>query len=175
MPMRHVLALDQSPRKIGFAIGRRDMLTPITGVHELPAGRNGAHGPMLSHARDWLDTQIKVYHITKVCFETPFLPSIGGRATWAVMNKLIGVIELVCDDHEIKCVETTPDNWRRHFIGICRAPKDIQKTRRRAWLKERAMQACAARRWVVKTDDEAEAAGILSYVLSLDAGARDAA
>lgn len=166
MPLRHVLALDQSTRRIGWAIGRHDMLAPLTGVYALPAV-GARHGVLMGLVRDWLDTPIKTYHVTKVAFETPF--SGFDAQNYALVNKMLGVVELVCDDHEIKCVEAMPVQWRKHFIGCGQAPRTIPKPKRRAWLKEQAMRACAARRWDVKTDDEADACGILSYVLALAA------
>jgi hypothetical protein len=60
------------------------------------------------------------------------------------------------------------DDWRSHFVGFCRAPKHLSPNERRKHLKSAAMDACAARGWPVETDDEAEACGILDYVLSLD-------
>ena len=172
--MNHYLALDQASRRIGWAIGNANMLAPLSGVFELPSA-GARHGVMLTAARDWLDATVKCYHVTKVGFESPFCGP--NPATFALVNKLIGIIELVCHDHNIHCVETMIDNWRNRFIEVCRAPKSIippgtsrgkAGTIRRAWLKEQSMIACAHRRWDVKTHDEAEACGILDYLLAID-------
>lgn len=162
---RHYLALDQATKRIGFAIGSPDMIEPICGHYEPPSA-GARHGVMLGAVRDWLDTTLKVYHVHKLCFETPF--SGLNPKNFGVVCKLVGVIELVCDDHEIPCVEVSPPEWRKAFIGRAQAPKDIPRHHRRQWLKKRAMEACALRKWNVKNDDEAEASGILNFVLATD-------
>lgn len=161
--MRPVLALDQATRKMGYAIGSADMERPIFGVFKPPLV-GARHGVMLGAVRNWLDTQIKVFHIHTVCFEAPFCGA--NQKSFALVNKLIGVIELVCDDHEIKCVEVTAGEWRKRFIGCTRAPKDIPRKDRRTWLKDAATRACFARTWDVQSDDEADACGILDFVLA---------
>jgi hypothetical protein len=162
---RHYLALDQAAGQIGYAIGSADMVEPIIGSFR-PTRAGARHGVLMGCVRDWLDQTIKDHRIHKVCFETPF----GGRnlAVFALVNKMIGVIELVCDDHEIPCVETSSLEWRKTFIGVTRAPKAIPKSQRRAWLKGQAMGACRDRGWHVENDDQAEAAGLLDHVIGLD-------
>jgi Holliday junction resolvasome RuvABC endonuclease subunit len=162
---RHYLALDQAAGRIGYAIGAANMVEPILGAYR-PLKAGARHGVLMGSLRDWLDGMVKAHRIHKVCFETPF----GGRnlAVFAVVNKMIGVIELVCDDHEIGCVEVTSAEWRKSFIGCTRAPTAIPKAQRRAWLKGQAIGACRDRGWQVENDDEADAAGILNHVLGLD-------
>jgi Holliday junction resolvasome RuvABC endonuclease subunit len=162
---RRYLALDQAARRIGYAIGSADMVEPVLGCFE-PQSAGARHGVLMGSVRDWLDKTIKLYRIKKVCFETPFA---GVNAqVFAVVNKMIGVVELVCDDHEIPCVEVTAQEWRKEFFGVTRAPKAIPKSQRRAWLKGQAIHACRDRGWDVENDDQADAAGILNYVLGRD-------
>jgi Holliday junction resolvasome RuvABC endonuclease subunit len=163
--IRHYLALDQATKRIGFAIGSANMIEPVCGHYEPPSA-GARHGVMLGAVRDWLDTTIKTYHIHKVCFETPF-SGLNPR-NFGHVCKMVGVIELVCDDHDIPCVEATPPEWRKRFIDLAQAPREIPRPHRRNWLKMRAMEACFIRKWHVKNHDEAEAAGILNYVLGLD-------
>lgn len=162
---RHYLALDQSIKQIGYAIGSPDMVEPVCGSWSPPTA-GARHGVMLSHVRDWLDGIIKHHRIFKVIFEAPF---VGKRpAAHAVVCKMIGVIELVCMDHDIPCVEVTSGEWRKQFFGAVRAPKAIPKSQRRAWLKGQAIGACNDRGWQIGNDDEADAAGILNFVLHQD-------
>lgn len=172
-PMRHVLALDPATRKFGWAIGSADMEAPLTGVFNPPhAGER--HGVMLGALRDWLDMQIKVYHCTKVIYEAPFA---GANAKgFGIVCKMLGVVELVCDDHEIPCVRATSHEWRKRFLGHAQAPREIGKAltpsaaraARRDWLKTAALDGCKRRGWPVATDDEADAVGLLDFLLSLD-------
>lgn len=169
--MRHCLALDQARNRIGWALGSADMERPLCGVHPLPAV-GARHGAMLGHLRDWLDTMIKTYHVRHVIYETPFAGV--NPENFAVVNKMLGVIELVCDDHEIGCVRAAPVEWRKRFLGCGAAPKHITKglskraaqVARRAWLKAETMKACAARGWPVENDDEADACGLLDFGLA---------
>lgn len=171
--MRHCLALDQAKTRTGYAIGSTEMEKPITGVY-LPPKVGARHGVMLGELRDWLDVEIKTYHIGKVIFEAPFAgKDMNG---FAIVNKMLGVIELVCDDHEIPCVRAAPVEWRSRFLGNAHAPKEISqglskpaaRSARRQWLKAAAIAACNARGWPVDTDDEAEAAGLLDFLLACD-------
>lgn len=163
--LTHYLALDQAPKRIGFALGSPNMVAPVSGAYALPSA-GARHGVMLHVAHEWLSNTIKVYHVTKVCFESPFLGK--NVQSFALQNKLIGVIEEACEANNIPCVEVESDKWRMRFIGCCRAPRALPKSERRPWLKKQAIDACAARQWDVKNDDEAEACGILDWVLSCD-------
>jgi Holliday junction resolvasome RuvABC endonuclease subunit len=162
---RHYLALDQAAGRIGYAIGSADMVEPILGAYR-PLQAGARHGVLMGSVRDWLDGMLKAHRIHKLCFESPFVGfNVKG---YGVVCKMIGVIELVCDDHEISCVEVSPSEWRKTFIGCTRAPASIPKAQRRAWLKGQAIGACRDRGWDVENDDEADAAGILNHVLGLD-------
>ena len=141
------------------------MKAPRTGRLLLPQV-GPRHALFLSFAVKWLAEMIEQNGITEVVAETPFFgknPEVCSRA-----YKLLGAIELACHDRGVRCREATMDDWRQHFVGFCRAPKSLSPNERRKHLKNAALDACAARGWNVETDDEAEACGILDYVLSLD-------
>ncbi len=172
-PTKHYLALDQAKTKCGFAFGSLGMEAPLSGVLQLPSvGRR--HGVLMAHFRDWLATNIHVYHVEKVIYEVPF----GGRdlETFAVVNKLLGVIELACEDAGIICCCATSHEWRKRFLGASQPPKRLfagmtkgrAQRARRDTLKLAAMATCAYHGWKVETDDAAEACGLLDFLLALD-------
>ena len=168
LPETHYLGLDQAPRRIGWALGNPEMSAPLSGVFVMPSVGEST-GLMLRMASEWLQSTIAVYHVSHVCFESPFVAGMKSQATLRSMFALAGAIELVCARAGVNCREVTPFVWRRRFIGTDRAPKQIiGSARRRQWLKDQAMHACVARAWDVRTDDEAEACGILDYVLACD-------
>jgi Holliday junction resolvasome RuvABC endonuclease subunit len=174
--MRHCLALDQARNRIGWALGSVDMERPLCGVHPLPSV-GARHGAMLGHVRDWLDTMIKTYHVHHLIYETPFAGV--NIENFAVVNKMLGVIELVCDDHEIGCVRAAPVEWRARFLGCGAAPKAIGKglsksaarAARTEWLKQASVAACVARGWPVENHDEADACGLLDFGLACHSAA----
>lgn len=164
------LALDQAPRAIGWALGGPRMGEPLTNVVQIPAVGD-RHGDMLIMAHNWLERMIEAYPMKKVIFESPFLHPVARLANpgvFAVQNKLIGVIEMLCRKHLVACTEVAPSRWREHFMGCSSAPKSVPKNKRRDWLKALAVQTCADRLWFVNSHDAADACGILDYALSCD-------
>lgn len=165
MPGVIYLALDQSPKRIGWARASAGDV-PTCGVEALPRdGRRDA--VFMEAAYVWVRRQIRDEFVTEVVVECAFAgmdPEIYSRSC-----KLIGAIEWACHRAEVRCREAEPPKWRARFIGRAQAPKSIKGNHlRRKWLKEQAMKACEARGWPVQCDDEAEACGILDYVMALD-------
>lgn len=165
------LGLDQSPRRIGYAFGWPNMMRPTVGVHEIPAV--GSHYAVtLAAARDWLADLIREHGVTHLCFESPIFAGLTNANHLRQMMALAGAIELTALDLGVNCREVNAQTWRARFIGRARAPKYIAKTKRREWVKQQAIRACILRGWVVAQGkgeaDDAEACGILDYLLSCD-------
>lgn len=59
---------------------------------------------------------------------------------------------------EIPFREVHMDDWRKHFIGVAKGGRDF--------LKKKAVAECKSRGWSVKSDDEADAAGVLDFGLA---------
>jgi hypothetical protein len=159
-----VLGLDQSPSRIGWAMGHPNMDSPTFGVEPLP--KCGVeHGIFLAAARTWLTRMIEEHGIADVCCESVFFGK--NAVVYAMSAKLIGAIEIVCHDLKITCTEIESDAWRDRFIGFKKAPRAIKSQhKRRIHLKDAAMRACVERNWNVTNGDEAEACGILDYRLA---------
>lgn len=159
------LALDQSPTKIGFALGEADARPFVCG--RIPViGRNA-----LQTARTWLRGTIVDHAVSKVIFEMPIAG--GGNSNFERSTQanceLIGVIKLVCLDHGIVCEGVGSQTWRKHFVGMARAPREIRGlARRRRWIKDEVARACCERRWDFHNDDESDALGILDWALCKD-------
>lgn len=145
------------------------MFRPAHGIY-IPTQAKRRHQILLADVEHWLVGLIKQYKVRKVIVEAPFMGPRPGAVLLAA--KMFGVIELTCEAHQIPCVEATAGQWRRHFLGLTRAPTKMQGkgkvAARRHWLKQRALVACKARGWPVETDDEADAIGLLDFALSLD-------
>ncbi len=55
---------------------------------------------------------------------------------------------------------------RRHFIGSCRAPKEIPQKERRAWIKDSTVTMCRKRGFRPADDNDADALALFSYAMS---------
>jgi hypothetical protein len=154
------LALDQSPLRVGFAHAGPDSDMPKWGVYHL--SRRSMEGSL----RDWLQTMITVLPIGRVIYEAPFI----GRSSSDLMKilSLPAIIRLVCEDGDVPCEMVSTTQWRKHFMGISRAPDGLKKHMRRKWLKDECMRSCVERDWFVTKDDEADALGILDWALCRD-------
>lgn len=155
------LALDQSPRLIGWAMGMPGE-TPRTGRVKLP-DKDKLSPEYMVHAQRWLIRTIEDHQIECVCTESVFFGD--NAATYAKGAKLVGSIELVCWHKNVRCFEVEPDAWRKRFIGFCRAPRGLQPySARKRYLTDAAQRACETRGWHPESPDEAEACGILDWI-----------
>lgn len=154
-----ILALDQSPARVGFAYGAVTMSKPASGVFRLDKSR------MEVSFRDWLQAMVTLRGIRRVAFEEPF---VGSKMNQGMLMKILAlpaIIRLVCNDCGLDEPLAAPQpTWRKHFIGVGIAPRKMSNSRK--WLKDEAMRACVERDWYVESDDEAEACGILDWALS---------
>ena len=76
---------------------------------------------------------------------------------------LCGAAELSAYWNRVPVREVPISTWRKHFIGAGRAPKGEAS----GWCKRQAQSRCRALGWGDLSDDEAEAAGIWDYGMSL--------
>lgn len=81
-----------------------------------------------------------------------------------------GVVLDFCATHNITPSEPSVSQWRARFLGkdeskeIREATEARTDARRNEW-KRRVMAECGRRGWMVNSDDEADALGILDYAL----------
>ena len=159
--MSHILALDPSS-KMGWARWRPGMDAPVSGCKLLDAKRLGTRA---HEAREWLRITIISNDIDLVVRETR-LVSMGQTNAFADpwLYYLQIMIEEVAHALGVPVEDAPVQSWRKVFLGAAVAPKHIVKDRRRNWWKRQAIARCGELGWPVKTDDEAEACGILYWI-----------
>jgi Holliday junction resolvasome RuvABC endonuclease subunit len=150
-----ILALDLA-KTIGWA--RSTTRAPIIGSRTFE-GRKP-----LADFRVWLNAEIVQHRVETLAIEGIFVGMNPlSTLTLAMMH---GVAHEVAQSRNLRVMVMTQGEWRRHFLGPVSVPKGYVKDKRRRWLKNEARKACARKGWLVKSDDEADAAGILDYALA---------
>lgn len=156
-----LLALDPAKR-CGWA--RTDGQYIRSGTFD--AGGDG-FGPDAVAFREWLVRKIQTLGVVGIAVETPFSKYGGGQKTTDVTERWQhwqhGCILEVAARLSIPVTEVASQSWRKHFLGTGRAPKWVEKRVRREWWKDQAIQRCRLLGLRPKTNDEAEAIGILDY------------
>lgn len=165
-----VLALDQAPRKTGWAIGRPCWPEPpLFGVFSLPSWVD-REGEMNSRFCEWLYHMIVSHGVTDVIYEAPvdndkwakdFQVTVTQGAQigsiWTVTRNALGK----------EPTESTVQDMRKRFIGTNTVPPGLTRPDiRRQWLKDQAIKACAMRGWLVEDHNVAEALGHCDHALS---------
>lgn len=83
-------------------------------------------------------------------------------------------LEMMCERKRLEYPRTCPpDSWRGYFIDCTKAPKEVglgmpDKERyaaRRAWLKNAVLAECARRGLNPKSDNEADALGMMFWLM----------
>lgn len=183
-----VLALDQSPKHTGWAVGTPLESKPAFGVFDMPPWGDDA-ADRLQSFRDWLTGTITGRRVTHLFYESPVNPPFKSFDVTRMQGKQVGVIELVAADllervpwkgerqPIVPVFEVAIDSWRSRFLGTTKAPAGLSGKFATDELKQMALRSCALRGWYVSDHNAAEALGILDYALSVvspkHAGNRD--
>jgi Holliday junction resolvasome RuvABC endonuclease subunit len=137
--------------------------------------RSTGHAPVISKRvfegrraladfRVWLNGEVVAHRIETLAIEGLFVGINSQSAlTLAYMH---GVAHEVAQGRNLRVIVMTAGEWRNHFLGRVSPPKGLTASRRRTWLKKQARAMCERKGWLVRTDDEADAAGILDYALA---------
>jgi hypothetical protein len=155
----HILSLDLSG-SVGFARWKPGMDKPASG--SVSVGRESP-GQTMATFRDFLMDQIIANEITHLVIESAFVSEknassaarLFGLAAFAdevAYRRLIGPVERV-----------TAFAWRKFFIGCAKAPTTVAAKHRRKWLKNECVSRCRNLGIDVKSDDEADAVGVLFF------------
>lgn len=166
-----VLALDQSMTSTGFAHYLKGDKAPSGGVFSLPSWQDD-QGPHLHKFSVWLSDMIWDRQVTHIAFEEP-ADKLDHHETFTEKMAQWGLptlIELVAYDRGIPADNRLLVNistWRTRFWGRPHAPKELTKSARRTWLKQRSIQACDERGWIIESRDHniADAMGVLNEAL----------
>jgi len=164
----HYLALDQSAQLIGWAKGARGMERPEANTFGLPTltGPNGEDeiGAVVGQVRKFLQDQFRDDpHLSHVIYESVYYDEEKRNPeTFGQLCAVKAIVRLTCIDHRKTCIEVTPQEWRKAFLGYsdARALKGTSIT-----LKEAAIARCEDLDWTVANEHEAEACGILTWAL----------
>jgi len=155
----HILSLDLSG-SVGFARWKPGMALPASG--SVSVGRDCA-GMCFATFRDWLSDNLMGNQIDHLVIEAAFI----SEKTASSAPRLFG-LAAVCDELAYRRgirppQRVAPTAWRRFFIGQAMAPKSVAQKHRRAWLKNECVSRCRNLGIDVKSDDEADAVGVLFF------------
>lgn len=150
------LALDLSSRT-GWAHWHPGMLRPEFGVLSFHRFNKSNIGPDLEKMRAFLSDRHKLLPIRVVFYEGPIKLPTDTLAWLRFIYGLAGQVDWWAHKVGIEGREVAIDDWRNHFVGFTKGGRDL--------LKAAAIDACRNRGWAPKTDDEAEALGVLDYGL----------
>jgi Holliday junction resolvasome RuvABC endonuclease subunit len=150
------MSLDIST-KVGFAVGNA-AAKPIFGTHPLPKPlHTDDFGSRFAAFDLWLADQLTVHAPDMLAFESPIPPRGTNIDTmWGTIRLLIGLVsiaEMAASHAGIACIEVAVPTWKKGFTGSGRADKTDVITK------------CMGLGFMVATDHEADAIGILSHVL----------
>lgn len=162
------LAIDQSMTSTGWAHTRRGQKAPTWGVRSSPhwGDEEGRH---LWEWFEWLGKKATELEVTHLWVENTFTPSHHESLTEKIAQYgLIGQAAIVAflltqRGQAVEFGAISTGEWRPKFIGSGKAPAGLVKHQRRKWLKDKAVEACHVRGWLVEGSDAADALGILSF------------
>lgn len=163
-----VLGIDQSMTATGWGHYRFGDKLPTWGLHTMPywGEHEGKYG---WEWYKWLDEKLITLQVTHLYLENTFNP----KHDEALTNKLAQYGQILLADMAIvaimKCREVeidfrlvTVQQWREEFIGG-KPPPGLVTQQRRKWLKDKSVEACVARGWMVENDNVADALGIMNF------------
>ncbi len=155
----HILSLDLSG-SVGWSRWRPGMTLPASGT--VSVGRESA-GMCFATFRDWLNDQLIGNEVEHLVIEAAFV-SVKTASSAPRLYGLAAICDELCYRRRIGRPERiAPTAWRRFFLGQAMAPKTVAAKHRRAWLKREAVARCRNLGIDVKSDDEADAIGVLYY------------
>lgn len=172
-----ILALDISLRSTGWAVGSPDC-RPRWGVLPNPKGGewdNDKEHLVLARFRAFLADHHARSQLTHIAFESIFIDVRNPKkfqfngTDAQLMYK--GIVLEFCGTHGILPAEQPVAQWRARFLGkderaeIRNLTEANTEARRKEWKRAVTLE-CTRRGWFVETDDEADALGILDFVLS---------
>ena len=166
--MRLYLCLDLATCT-GYAIGGpgRDC-EPVSGAIQLQKRSDRDVGGPLIQFRDWLDAMIEAEKPTDIIFEQPILTKTGNLHTARRLYSLAAMTEVAAIEHRIPVRELSLAKIRKNTIGHVRAPSDVPKSRRSAWMKQKTMEWARSRGWSPKNADAADALAVYHTIRCFD-------
>lgn len=143
------IALDQATVDCGFCVVEvdgDDFKILESGMNHTPSSK-----PLAKRNYEkikFIQSLVDKYNLRQIYYEEVHLGGGYSKATSA-LNKLIGVIEVFCDQNGYYYQKLNVNNWKR-IVGIKSRTRDLQKKEGIAIVKELFGIEC-------KTDDESDA------------------
>jgi Holliday junction resolvasome RuvABC endonuclease subunit len=119
-------------------------------------------GECFAAMRDWLFDTITANQIEHMVLESAFI-SMKTASSAPRLYGLAGIAREVAYRRRVRVTDASPNEWRRFFLGQAMAPKSVAAKHRRAWLKNETVTRCRNLGIDVKSDDEADAIGVLFF------------
>lgn len=157
-----LLALDCNTKRVGWAIGGPADTAPKLGSWSLfGTPDEDALARSCAVLYRSISDMCKLMHPRIVMYEAPFNPQDGaGHTNHQAIRGLLSLAAIAMAAGQNAGARTEPahiQRWRKHFLGHG-YPKDP---------KQAALDQCAAYSWTPKNDDEADAAGVWHFGMSL--------
>lgn len=154
-------------RVTGFALWDETMTRPMWGKRAFSDKLHIAQ----SEFDAFLSKVIAEYRVDTIAVESPYVdPKMISNVERGYMMR--GLVFLAIGRRPaMRLLDVSSSEWRMHFLGLKQAPKQIgasenpkkRQSMRRSWIKKKARDCCEQRGWIVKSDDEADALGLLDY------------
>lgn len=118
-------------------------------------------GRFLAVYERWLMMLLAKHNVDLIAYEQPIIAGSKNLQTLRKLYSLTGLTELIGRKASAEVIEVPISSWRKHFIG-----RGTGFKRDKLDPKQMAITACYERGWNPATHDEAEALGILDYVMA---------
>lgn len=158
------LALDQSPRGTGWAIGRPNGPKPVFGVYRLPVWGDD-EAERLDQYHRWLTALVLDYRVTAIYFEAPYLPRHNDVHAIIPQISVNAIIALVAGQQKIPVAQVMINEWRKWVFGYSKHVGLKGDAARQEW-KRMALALQVKRGHMVTDHNAAEALCILEFALS---------
>lgn len=164
----YILALDIS-KSTGWAIGSPDMNHPRSGVFKTYLWK-GHEEDQTFQFWQWLHDRHAEYRLAEVIYEQSIIkPKAMDLDFIEIQKAYITCVWLFCKINGVKCSTCHAQSWRARFLGLTKEEKlslrEMEERERYMARKGLAIKACHERGWIVEDDNEAEACGILDFIL----------
>jgi len=156
-----LLALDIAATT-GFAFWPSERPMPECGSHKI---RCDYLGERAAKFVDWLAPLIAAKEIDVLAIEA--IVPMRGATSLDALEWLYGCswrVKELCWRRNIQLLRVGVGQWRSFFIGRAHAPREIEKPKRRKWLKDAVKEKCRERGWSPCDDNAADALGLADYV-----------
>ena len=124
---------------------------------------------------NYVDNILKIYAPWVVGIEQPIIQPTDNWSDVFILTGRVAVCEMLCANRGIPTRRYPNRTWRNAFLGKMapdlshlKGKSEKLRAERRKLHKEAVMRVCRLHGWAPRNDDEADALGILHYMLSTE-------